>query len=124
MRSRSLEFPASGSSMQLSAPPSKQDVEILHYRIGRTLGEGTYGKVKLGVDTKTNAKVAIKSIKRENIKTERHLLRVTREIHALKLLGMLVGYNYLIRRAEAQPYLARTTSPQCLCNCCLYDENA
>jgi hypothetical protein len=35
-----------------------------------------------------NPQVAIKSIKRENIKTERHLLRVTREIRALKLLGM------------------------------------
>jgi hypothetical protein len=37
-----------------------------------------------------NPQVAIKSIKRENIKTERHLLRVTREIRALKLLGMYI----------------------------------
>jgi serine/threonine protein kinase len=57
MRSRSLEFPV-GNAAQFSAPPiTKQDVEILHYKVGRTLGEGTYGKVKLGVDTRTNTKV-------------------------------------------------------------------
>lgn len=39
--------------------------------------------------------VAIKFIKRENIKNERHLLRVTREIHALKILGMTSTTLYI-----------------------------
>eukprot|EP00124_Ichthyophonus_hoferi_P002027 Ihof_evm11s124 gene=Ihof_evmTU11s124 len=57
-----------------------------HYCIGRTLGEGTYGKVKLGHDLRTDKNVAIKFIKRESIKTEKHRTRINREIRALKLL--------------------------------------
>ena len=30
------------------------------YEIGKTIGEGTFGKVKLAVNTETNEKVAIK----------------------------------------------------------------
>ena len=34
--------------------------------------------------------VAIKFIKRENLTSERHMLRVHREIRALKLLGVFI----------------------------------
>jgi hypothetical protein len=30
------------------------------YEIGKTIGEGTFGKVKLAINTETNEKVAIK----------------------------------------------------------------
>lgn len=59
MRSRSLEFPVGG--MTMPPPQPKREVTVLHYRIGKTLGEGTYGKVKLGLDTKSNQKVCASS---------------------------------------------------------------
>eukprot|EP00123_Amoebidium_parasiticum_P011513 comp20755_c0_seq1/m.27206 comp20755_c0_seq1/g.27206 ORF comp20755_c0_seq1/g.27206 comp20755_c0_seq1/m.27206 type:complete len:837 (-) comp20755_c0_seq1:676-3186(-) len=73
---------------QLPRRTSNTEEKIVfgHYRLGRTLGEGTYGKVKLAYDLRTDQKVAIKFIQRENIKTQKHMTRINREIRALKLL--------------------------------------
>ncbi|KNC78184.1 CAMK/CAMKL protein kinase [Sphaeroforma arctica JP610] len=60
--------------------------QLRDYQVGKTLGEGTYGKVKLGLNLNTRKKVAVKFIKRENIKNEKHMTRVNREIAALHLL--------------------------------------
>eukprot|EP01134_Creolimax_fragrantissima_P005775 CFRG5775T1 len=65
---------------------SSKEKILRNYEVGKTLGEGTYGKVKLGVNTSTRKKVAVKFIKRENIKNEKHMTRVNREIAALHLL--------------------------------------
>ncbi|ORZ38998.1 kinase-like domain-containing protein, partial [Catenaria anguillulae PL171] len=56
------------------------------YKIDRTLGQGTYGKVKLGLHQQTGEKVAIKIIEKANIQSQRQVARIQREIRFLKLL--------------------------------------
>ncbi len=53
---------------------------------GKTLGEGTFGKVKIGVHTLTNEKVAIKILEKQRIVDTADVERVSREIHILKLV--------------------------------------
>jgi serine/threonine protein kinase len=57
---------------------------ISHYQIGRTIGKGTFGKVKLGVHTLTGEKVAVKILEKEKIKDSSDVERVSREIKILK----------------------------------------
>ena len=59
---------------------------IGHYTITRTIGEGTFGKVKLGIHTLTQEKVAIKVLEKDRIVDASDVERVTREIHILKLI--------------------------------------
>ena len=59
---------------------------IGHYIITRTIGEGTFGKVKLGIHTLTQEKVAIKVLEKDRIIDASDVERVTREIHILKLI--------------------------------------
>lgn len=70
----------SNSGSNMSNPGGKR------YRIERTLGEGTYGKVKLAYDNYTREKVAIKIIRKENVKTKKDMERVRREIDILSVL--------------------------------------
>lgn len=47
---------------------------------GKTLGEGTFGKVKLGTHVLTGEKVAIKILEKQKIVDASDVERVTREI--------------------------------------------
>jgi serine/threonine protein kinase len=55
-----------------------------HYILGKTIGEGTFGKVKLGTHILTGETVAVKILEREKIKEIADVQRVAREIHILK----------------------------------------
>merc|ERR1719504_356420 len=59
---------------------------IGHYILGKTIGEGTFGKVKLGTHTLTGEKVAVKILEKERIVEIADVERVAREIHILKLI--------------------------------------
>lgn len=59
---------------------------IGNYIISKTLGEGTFGKVKLGTHTLTGEKVAVKVLEKSRIQDVSDIERVTREIHILKLI--------------------------------------
>ena len=59
---------------------------IGHYILGKTIGEGTFGKVKLGTHTLTEEKLAVKILEKERIKDVADVERVAREIHILKLI--------------------------------------
>ena len=59
---------------------------IGHYILGKSIGEGTFGKVKLGTHTLTEEKVAVKILEKERIKDVADVERVAREIHILKLI--------------------------------------
>ena len=54
--------------------------------IGRSLGQGTFGKVRLGTHLITGEKVAIKILEKDKIKDQSDVERVTREIHILKIV--------------------------------------
>lgn len=53
---------------------------------GKTLGEGTFGKVKIGKHKITGENVAIKILEKSKINDTADTERVLREIHILKLM--------------------------------------
>ena len=55
----------------------------VRFDLVRKLGQGTYGKVQLGVNKETGQEVAIKTIKKAKIETEADLVRIRREIQIM-----------------------------------------
>ncbi|KAK5644508.1 hypothetical protein RI129_005808 [Pyrocoelia pectoralis] len=53
------------------------------FDIIKKLGQGTYGKVQLGINKETGQEVAIKTIKKSKIETEADLVRIRREIQIM-----------------------------------------
>ena len=66
--------------------PKSNRKEFGNYIIGKTLGEGTFGKVKLGIHKITGENVAIKILEKDKINDIADTERVLREIHILKLI--------------------------------------
>jgi 5'-AMP-activated protein kinase catalytic alpha subunit len=60
-------------------------IQIGHYRLGKTLGIGAFGKVKLAEHVITGHKVAIKILNRNKIRALDMGEKVRREINILKL---------------------------------------
>jgi len=56
------------------------------YEIGRTLGEGTFGKVKLATNTETGEAVAIKVLDKERIQKQSMGSQIKKEISIMKQL--------------------------------------
>lgn len=59
---------------------------IGHYVLGKTIGEGTFGKVKLGTHILTGERAAVKVLEKERIVEVADVERVAREVHILKLI--------------------------------------
>jgi 5'-AMP-activated protein kinase catalytic alpha subunit len=55
-----------------------------HYMLGKTIGEGTFGKVKMGTHILTGEKVAVKVLEKSRICEKADVTRVAREIKILK----------------------------------------
>ncbi|XP_055696921.1 serine-rich adhesin for platelets isoform X3 [Phlebotomus papatasi] len=53
------------------------------FDIIKKLGQGTYGKVQLGINKETSQEVAIKTIKKCKIETEADLIRIRREVQIM-----------------------------------------
>ncbi|KAI9735704.1 MAG: Protein kinase [Claussenomyces sp. TS43310] len=70
----------------LEPVPQKADQRIGAYHIIRTLGEGSFGKVKLAVHRVTQQQVALKIIARKKLISRDMAGRVEREIEYLQLL--------------------------------------
>ena len=71
-----------------SATRRKDNTKFGEYMLGQTLGEGEFGKVKLGWKKDGSVQVAIKLIKRENINTNpSRLPKIYREITILRGLA-------------------------------------
>ena len=74
--------------------------------IDRTLGEGTFGKVKLGIHTITKEKVAIKILEKDKIQDQMDVDRIAREIKILKKIRhQRVIQLYQIIETEQDLYL-------------------
>ncbi|KAH9820989.1 phosphotransferase [Melampsora americana] len=72
-----------------SHPMPRQRIYFGPYLLLQTLGEGEFGKVKLGVHSspeRWGEEVAIKLIKRGNVDTQARMIKVAREIDVLKLV--------------------------------------
>lgn len=57
-----------------------------HYLLGKTIGEGTFGRVKLGTHILTDETVAVKILEKARIADVADVERVARELHILKLV--------------------------------------
>ena len=62
---------------------SSIEYKIGNYQIKQTLGEGTFGKVKLGIHIPTNEKVAIKVIEKDRMTDKDDIVRLKREFDML-----------------------------------------
>lgn len=56
---------------------------VFRFDIIKKLGQGTYGKVQLGINKETGQEVAIKTIKKSKIETEADLIRIRREVQIM-----------------------------------------
>jgi len=56
------------------------------YDIGRTLGEGTFGKVKFAINTETDERVAIKVLDKDKIQKQNMGAQVKKEISIMKMV--------------------------------------
>lgn len=71
----------------MSQPDSRARAKSIgHYILGKTIGEGTFGKVKLGTHILTSERVAVKILEKERIVEVADVERVAREVHILKLI--------------------------------------
>ncbi|KAI9104952.1 kinase-like domain-containing protein, partial [Phlyctochytrium arcticum] len=73
-----------GANQRESTPSS--DEFVGRWRIHKTIGQGTYGKVRLGVDPLTGEKVAVKVIEKAQVQSAKQIARLQREIRFLRLL--------------------------------------
>lgn len=73
-------------SVDQPVPAKKAEQRIGAYAIIRTLGEGSFGKVKLATHRVTNQQVALKIIARKKLISRDMAGRVEREIEYLQLL--------------------------------------
>ena len=71
-----------GSNLSNDEPTARKMVG--NYILGKTIGEGTFGKVKIAVHIPTGEKVAVKVLEKSRIKEQADIRRVNREIKILK----------------------------------------
>ena len=63
--------------------------KLSNYTFLKTIGKGTFGKVKLGIHKPTGEQVAIKILEKSKIQNKRDLERIEKEIKYLKLFNHL-----------------------------------
>ena len=77
-----------------------------NYKLGRDLGKGTFGKVRVGTHLLTEEKVAVKILEKDKIVDTNDVDRVSREIHILKVLRHpVVVQLYEIIESENELFL-------------------
>eukprot|EP01112_Ceratiomyxa_fruticulosa_P014335 TRINITY_DN40_c0_g1_i1.p1 TRINITY_DN40_c0_g1~~TRINITY_DN40_c0_g1_i1.p1 ORF type:complete len:544 (+),score=74.93 TRINITY_DN40_c0_g1_i1:255-1886(+) len=76
---------SSVNNTNVETPNNKAVLTIGNYRLGKTLGIGSFGKVKVAEHIYTGAKVAIKILNRRKIKNLRMDEKIRREIQNMKL---------------------------------------
>ncbi|CAM9183090.1 unnamed protein product, partial [Pylaiella littoralis] len=67
-----------------SGPPNKRERQVEQFVLSKTMGEGTFGEVRLAVHKPTTERVAAKVLEKSRIKTIADVKRVSREIKILK----------------------------------------
>lgn len=78
--------PSPTQPAKVSAAAELDGSIVGNYKIVKTIGQGTYGKVKLAYHCQTGNKFAIKVIEKAQIQSAKQVARLQREIRFLKLL--------------------------------------
>jgi len=67
---------------------SREEIKVAkivgNYELGKILGEGTWGKVKLGLDRRTQKQVAVKILDKQQIRQQNMGVQIKREVNILK----------------------------------------
>ena len=71
------------SNKKVHIETNEKEIKIGNYLIKKTLGKGTFGKVKLGIYLPKNRKVAIKILEKSKLKEEDDIIRLKREFEML-----------------------------------------
>ncbi|EPZ32745.1 Protein kinase, catalytic domain-containing protein [Rozella allomycis CSF55] len=74
------------ANQNLNECPDDNKKRIGQYMLIKTLGQGTFAKVKLAEDVNTKQKFAIKIIDKKGIKGQKSSISIKRELHLLKYL--------------------------------------
>lgn len=83
--SRRADVPRKSKRQGSSSVGSKAATQCIgNYMIGKTIGQGTFGKVKSGMHILTGEKVAIKLLEKSKLQEAADIERVSREIKILK----------------------------------------
>uniref|UniRef100_A0A0N5C9Q1 Protein kinase domain-containing protein n=1 Tax=Strongyloides papillosus TaxID=174720 RepID=A0A0N5C9Q1_STREA len=77
--------PLGGHPLKSADQSKRQDIKH-RFEITKKLGSGTYGKVSLAYDHKTEREVAVKLIKKSAIENKADLIRIRREIRIMSAL--------------------------------------
>ena len=64
--------------------PKPRKKVVGKYELGKLLGEGAWGKVRLGIHQVTKKKVAIKIIEKDIIRKQNMSLQIKREVSIMK----------------------------------------
>jgi len=83
-------------SKAAAAAADSKTKRVGKYELGRTLGEGTFGKVKYAVNTETNEAVAIKVLDKEKIQKQNMGNQIKKEISIMKM----VKHKYIVGMIE------------------------
>ncbi|KAK7486731.1 hypothetical protein BaRGS_00022015 [Batillaria attramentaria] len=103
--------PSRGSGGKALIHPHRHNLKN-RFELSRTLGEGTYGKVKLAVEKSTGEQVAIKYVKKTKIRDDTDLNRIRREIQILSrlrhqhIVNIRQGWLMTCFACEAQVFCA------------------
>ena len=68
----------------MNEPPHSSAFQLGNYLIGKTIGQGTFNKVKIARHIPTNEKVAVKIIPKDKILSEGDHRRLTKELKILR----------------------------------------
>lgn len=82
-RRKLSQSPLINQLKSLKVAMRRNKVKIGQYILGRSIGEGTFGKVKQGMHILTGEKVAVKILEKDKIQDVADVERVAREIHIL-----------------------------------------
>jgi len=98
--------PSARTTLPQRSPHAVSNKNLGHYILGKTIGEGTFGKVKLGRHILTGERVAVKVLEKERIQEVADIERVAREVQLLKLIRHPhVVQLYEIIETKGQLYL-------------------
>lgn len=73
-----------------SSPTEKKRKHVAEYELGRTLGQGAFGKVKLGTNVFTGEQVAVKIISGDQARSKKDIMQLEREVSFTRSLLLLL----------------------------------